>query len=39
VVGSEALDPFGERVIDLGLVLQASTEAELEAAGRRLAEE
>ena len=38
VVGSEALDGFGERVIDLGLVLQATTEAELEAAGRRLAE-
>ena len=37
VVGSEALDPFGERVIDLGLVLVASTEAELEAAGQRLA--
>ena len=37
VVGNEALDAFGERVIDLGLVIEASTEAEMEEAGRRLA--
>lgn len=38
VVGSDALDGFRARVLDFGLVIEASTEAELEAAGRRLAE-
>ena len=37
VVGRNALDEFRARIIDLGVVLEASTEAELEQAGRRLA--
>jgi glycerate 2-kinase len=37
VVGRDALDDFGERVLDLGLVIEARTLAELEEAGRRLA--
>jgi glycerate kinase len=38
VVGEDALDGFRARIMDLGLVLEAPTEADLEAAGRRLAE-
>jgi glycerate 2-kinase len=37
VVGRDELDDFRERIIDLGLVIEASSEADLEAAGRRLA--
>jgi glycerate 2-kinase len=37
VVGRNALDGFRARVLDFGLVIEASTEAELEAAGRELA--
>ena len=37
VVGQEALDLFGERVIDVGHVREATTMAELEDAGRELA--
>jgi glycerate kinase len=37
VVGRNDLDPFRARVLDFGLVLEAGDEAELEAAGRRLA--
>lgn len=38
VVGSRELDAFGARVLDLQAVIEASTVAEIEAAGRRLAE-
>jgi glycerate kinase len=38
VVGRNELDEFRARVLDFGLVIEATTEAELEAAGRRLAE-
>jgi glycerate kinase len=38
IVGRRELDAFGARVLDLQAVLEASTLAELEAAGRRLAE-
>jgi glycerate kinase len=38
VVGRNELDDFRARVLDFGLVLEATDEAELEAAGRRLAE-
>jgi glycerate kinase len=38
VVGRNELDPFRARVLDFGLVLEATDEPELEAAGRRLAE-
>jgi glycerate kinase len=38
VVGRDELDDFRERILDLGLVIEASTERQLEAAGRRLAE-
>jgi glycerate 2-kinase len=38
VVGQNDLDSFRARVLDFGLVLEAGDEAELEAAGRRLAE-
>jgi glycerate kinase len=37
VVGEDAMDDFRERIIDLGCVLEASTEDELVEAGRRLA--
>lgn len=37
VVGSNALEPFDLRILDLQLVLEASTLAELEAAGAELA--
>jgi glycerate kinase len=36
IVGRDALDPFGKRMIDLQLVLRATTIAELEAAGETL---
>ena len=36
IVGSNALDPFGERIIDLASVREARTLEELEAAGRAL---
>ena len=36
VVGRNRLDPFGERIIDLASVTEATTLAELEAAGRAL---
>jgi len=39
IVGRDALDAFGKRMIDLQVVLEASTLAELEAAGERLGEE
>jgi glycerate kinase len=38
VVGREALDLFGQRVLDLGCVLEATTLADMERAGRTLAE-
>ncbi len=38
VVGRRELDAFGARVLDLQAILEAGTPAELEAAGRRLAE-
>jgi glycerate kinase len=38
VVGRDELDGFRARVLDFGLVIEASSEEELEAAGRRLAE-
>ncbi len=37
IVGADRLDPFGKRILDLQHVLEASTAAELEAAGERLA--
>ena len=36
IVGRNSLDPFGERIIDLASVTEASTLAEIEAAGRAL---
>ena len=36
IVGSDRLDPFGERIIDLASVTEATTLAEIEAAGRAL---
>jgi glycerate kinase len=36
IVGRNRLDPFGERIIDLASVTEATTLAELEAAGRAL---
>ena len=39
VCGEAALDPFGERILDLASVHQAGTEAELERAGRELGSE
>ena len=38
VVGSNQLDSFGARVLDLQVVLEAGTPAQLRAAGARLAE-
>jgi glycerate kinase len=38
VVGEEALDLFGERVLDIGSVRVATTLEELESAGRELGE-
>ena len=38
VVGKDELDPFGQRIIDLSEVREATTEAELEQVGRELAE-
>ncbi len=38
IVGRDELDPFGKRMIDLQVVLEATTLAELEAAGERLGE-
>jgi glycerate kinase len=38
VVGRRELDAFGARVLDLQAILEAGTVAELEAAGRRLAD-
>jgi glycerate 2-kinase len=37
VVGRAELDDFRERILDLGLVIEASSEREIEAAGRELA--
>jgi glycerate kinase len=37
IAGSEELDPFEARILDLQVVLQASGERELSAAGRKLA--
>jgi glycerate kinase len=37
VVGRDELDGFRSRVLDFGLIIEATDEAELEAAGRRLA--
>ncbi len=37
IVGTRELDSFGARVLDLGIVLEAGTEAQLEQAGRELA--
>jgi glycerate kinase len=36
IVGRNRLDPFGERIIDLASVTEASTLAEIEAAAREL---
>jgi glycerate 2-kinase len=36
IVGKDALDPFGKRIIDLQVVLEATNLAELEAAGEHL---
>ena len=36
IVGRNGLDPFGQRIIDLASVTEASTLAEIEAAGRAL---
>ena len=36
IVGRNSLDPFGQRIIDLASVTEASTLAEIEAAGRAL---
>ena len=36
IVGSNELDPFDERILDLASVTEATTPAELEAAGRAL---
>jgi glycerate kinase len=36
IVGRDALDPFGKRIIDLQLVQEATTPEELEAAGETL---
>jgi glycerate kinase len=38
VVGQNALDPFEQRILDLGAIIEAGTPAELEAAGTALAE-
>jgi glycerate kinase len=38
IVGTRELDSFGQRMLDLQAVLEASTPAEIEAAARRLAE-
>lgn len=38
VVGSRTLDAFGMRILDLQVVLEASTEDDLELAGRELAD-
>jgi glycerate kinase len=38
IVGQDALDPFGKRIMDLQHVLEATDEPALEAAGERLAE-
>jgi glycerate 2-kinase len=37
IVGKRELDSFGERVLDLQVVLEAGTPAQLRAAGRELA--
>jgi hypothetical protein len=37
-VGTSELDSFGARVLDLQVVLEAGTPAQLRAAGRQLAE-
>jgi glycerate kinase len=39
IVGTDALDPFGKRMIDLQRVVEATTLEELEAAGERLGRE
>jgi glycerate kinase len=39
IVGTDALDPFGKRIIDLMRVIEATTLAELEAAGEHLGTE
>jgi glycerate kinase len=39
IVGTDALDPFGKRIIDLQRTLEASTLEELEAAGEALGRE
>ncbi len=38
IVGGRALDDFGARILDLGVVLEAGTRQQLERAGRKLAE-
>jgi glycerate kinase len=38
IVGKRELDSFGERVLDLQVVLEAGTPAQLQAAARELAE-
>jgi glycerate kinase len=37
IVGTNALDRFDQRILDLQVVLEAGTLSELEAAGRELA--
>jgi glycerate 2-kinase len=39
IVGTDALDPFGKRIIDLQRVIEATTLAELEAAGEALGDD
>ena len=39
IVGTDALDPFGKRIIDLQRTLEATTLEELEAAGEALGRE
>jgi glycerate kinase len=39
IVGTDALDPFGKRIIDLQRTIEATTPAELEAAGETLGRE
>jgi glycerate kinase len=38
VVGSSELDRFGQRILDLEAILEAGTHAELERAGRAVAQ-
>jgi len=37
IVGANAIDPFAARILDLQTILEGSSLAEIEAAGRELA--